>query len=73
MGCVTDLEERMKKADYEHDWSDSHRVAMNGVEERAKIVIDLSKLPRNIAHDLIDKYVPKEHQRIYKSMLGDEL
>ncbi len=65
MGCVTSLEERMKKCDFEYQYSDSYAVFKEGQNEKMAIIQELKALPQNIAYKLIQDYVPLEYRPLF--------
>lgn len=65
MGCITELEERLKRADFDFEYSDSHDVFLRGVRERDGLLASLKQIPINIATELINKHVPREHGHYY--------
>lgn len=62
MGCITDLENRMKKADHYYEFSDDKFVYWAGAQERRKLIEELKRVPMNIAADLVQQFVPEEQK-----------
>lgn len=71
MGCVSDLESRMQKADYEWEWSDSIHVRRRGAIERTELIKSLRELPHGIALQLIDQHVPTEYKPLFADLITE--
>lgn len=69
MGCIEELEERMASADYEYEYTEDHDVWQRGVNQRAELIVELRRIPMNIAVALIEKHVPHQYRRYYKMKL----
>ena len=55
-----ELCQALKNHDWYYEYSDDHRVWSNGSRERSKIKGLMSKLPKQYAAELYNKYAPEQ-------------
>jgi hypothetical protein len=71
MSEITALELRLKKHDFEWEYSDSIDVRRWGAADRASLIKSLRDVPQWMALQLIDQYVPGEYKPLFADLITE--